>query len=93
MKFLKIAGTLWSCISLLILSAAAQSPPSATELLALKDHVLTLRNFSRSSQMPFDENGVPRKIEESVPWTVYAQFQAETVDLNSSRLLLRGPRH
>jgi TonB family protein len=84
------------CLSILMLLASlpgfSQARATETELQALKDKVFTLRNFSRNSTLRFDEKGLPKKIEESAPWTLYAQFQLRRVDLKEDRLVLRGPR-
>ena len=80
------------CVLLLSLSATAQSRVTEKDLESLRDKLLTLGNFSRSSQLHFDSAGVPKKIEDPAPWALYSQFQVETIKIEPNRLFLRGPR-
>jgi TonB family protein len=80
------------CILLIGVPAGAQSLPVERLVQGLKDNVLTLRSFSRSKELRFDQSGLPKKKEAPAPWALYGQFRVQEVDLQSNRLTLSGPR-
>src|SRR5262245_20624122 len=80
-----------------IVIAAAVVPAQSQDLKkqlegVLKDRILTLRNYSPSGRLSFDQQGAPKKKEDPGPWTLYAQFLVQDVGLSDKQIRLKGPR-
>jgi TonB family protein len=85
-----------ACLLCIVIAApivSVQSQNLQKELEgALKDRILTLRDYSPSAKLSFDQQGLPKKKEDPGPWTLYAQFLVQDVGLSDRQLRLKGPR-
>jgi TonB family protein len=81
------------CIVIAVRVVPAQAQNLQKELeSALKNRILTLRNYSPSDKLSFDQQGSPKKKEGPGPWTLNAQFLVQDVGLSERLLRLKGPR-
>src|SRR6266850_6461364 len=72
---------------------AAQSADIERQAIdALRGKVLTLRTFTKSGHLEFDQSGHLKKQGEAGPWTIYARLLIKKIDLSDSRLRLGGER-
>ena len=71
----------------------AQSGDMERELIdQFRGKVVTLRTFSKSNHLEFDQEGNLGKPGETGSWTVYSQLLVRKIDLSGSRLRLTGDR-
>jgi TonB family protein len=81
------------CVVIAAPIVSAQSKNLQMELEgALKNRILTLRNYSPGDKLSFDQQGLPKKKEDPGPWTLYAQFLVQDVGVSGRQLRLKGPR-
>ena len=90
---IQLLSTLLLTVLVCATVASAQSAAVEKEVVsALRGKTLTLKTFTKSGRIEFDETGQIRNKGENGSWTLYSRFLATKIDLSDTRLRITGPR-